>query len=345
MKRTISFLTCITFIACLFSIFAGTQVMAAQDKVINLKYALEEPPFPPSVKLNKEWAGAISKRTNGKVKITFYYTGTLAKGKDMRRSVARGLADIGVLTLNHDLTAYSLNSVVMLPILGIPNREAGTRIWMELLEKFPEMEQEFKGTIPLVRRIDLPHSLHSTKKPIRIPSDLENMKIASFGIGLKILDTMGASPIGLMPTEIYMGLERGVAEGAYATYFVSMLFRILDLIPYHNTTILNWWGMTTIMNARKWNSLPPDIRKIIEEESLKHGVNRNKLSKFQERKAREIVERKGQTFIENTPEETKQWHDSAKKFHEEWIAKNEAKGLPGRAVYEEAVRLVNKYNQ
>jgi hypothetical protein len=47
------------------------------------------------------------------------------------------------------------------------------------------------------------------------------------------------------------------------------------------------------------------------------------------------------TFTELTPQEIKVWYDLVKKpIHDRWIAEAEAKGLPGRAVYNETLRLI-----
>jgi TRAP-type C4-dicarboxylate transport system substrate-binding protein len=233
----------------------------------------------------------------------------------------------------------------MLPVLGIPDRDVGTRIWGDLIEKFSELRDEFKGMKVLAFRVDLPHMVHGVKKPIRVPADIKRLKIASFGIGAKILETMGASPVMLMPGDVYMGLERGVAEGGYSTYFTAQMLRILDLLPYHNTTILNWFGTTILMNLKKWNNLSSDIQKVLDEESAKFFVNQNNLSKEYEEKARMIAVKKGHTFIDNTPEEVDLWHEAVRPYQEIWINENEAKGLPARTVYEETRKLVKKYSK
>ena len=44
-----------------------------------------------------------------------------------------------------------------------------------------------------------------------------------------------------------------------------------------------------------------------------------------------------------TEAEMKLWREAVQPIHEEWIAKNEAKGLPARALYNETKRLIEEY--
>ena len=59
----------------------------------------------------------------------------------------------------------------------------------------------------------------------------------------------------------------------------------------------------------------------------------------------EICRKAGNTFIDLTPEEMNQWRDVFKPFHEKWIKDMEARGLPGKKVYDEAKRLAQKYKK
>jgi hypothetical protein len=55
---------------------------------------------------------------------------------------------------------------------------------------------------------------------------------------------------------------------------------------------------------------------------------------------------KNHTFANLTPKEIKVWYDLVKRpIHDKWIADAEAKGLPGKAVYEEALKLIKEYQK
>ncbi len=49
------------------------------------------------------------------------------------------------------------------------------------------------------------------------------------------------------------------------------------------------------------------------------------------------------TYTDLTPEEIAAWAKLAKPLHEDWIKKMEAKGYPARDIYNEALKLIEKY--
>ena len=58
----------------------------------------------------------------------------------------------------------------------------------------------------------------------------------------------------------------------------------------------------------------------------------------------QIVKKMGHTIVTLTPDEMKLWYAAVKPIHEAWIEKMEAKGLPGKEVFEESQRLTKKYS-
>jgi TRAP-type C4-dicarboxylate transport system substrate-binding protein len=98
-----------------------------------------------------------------------------------------------------------------------------------------------------------------------------------------------------------------------------------------------------LANHDFWKSLPVDLQKIIED-ATRYRVEeilRRNISDIQ--RAEDYARKKGNTFFNITPEDFVMWQEVAKKTHEKWIADQEAKGLPGKAVYDEARRLIKEY--
>ena len=56
------------------------------------------------------------------------------------------------------------------------------------------------------------------------------------------------------------------------------------------------------------------------------------------------AEEMGHTFLELAPGEIEKWQEAAKPIHDDWIQRAEAIGKPGRALYDEILRLVKEYS-
>lgn len=340
MKKLLMNLTGIMVIAG-FVLFSVPIPANAADKVIELKFASQQPPLGPGFNMFKDWAAEFEKRTNGRAKITLYFAQALAKGKEIRKAVLKGIADIGYMNIGLDASAYRLNSIVELPFMW-PDEKTAKKVWKDLIEKFPEMKKEYKGTRILWQNVFLPHTLHSSKKEIRMPGDLAGMKISAMGTNLKILEVLGASPITLMPADAYMGLERGVADGAMAPYFPMLMLRLTKLLPFHNDTVLNYNTGFVIMSERTIKKLPPDIVNILMELSPKYSEKEFVIELGMEKMGRDAAMKMNHTFTANTPEEVALWKKAARPYHDKWISSNEDRGMPAKAIYDAAQDLLKK---
>jgi TRAP-type C4-dicarboxylate transport system substrate-binding protein len=98
------------------------------------------------------------------------------------------------------------------------------------------------------------------------------------------------------------------------------------------------------MNWETWNSLPPDIQEVFENNmkvwSLEQiwEVNREK------ERGIDFAMGLGHEFLHLSPEELNTWYDLLKANALEQVAKIEAKGVPGNAMFNDARSLIEKYS-
>lgn len=345
MRRSIPSVLFILAVLCTLLLLGFNPVIASNNKPIELKFASDIPPFAPICKVWQQWGKDMGEKTGGRINIKFYLGGTLMKSEVMRRGLLRGLCDVSNLTIDHDPIAYSLNSIVQLPILGISEMKTATRIWKDAIDKYPEMAAEFKGTKLFFPVISLSSYIHTKKIEVRIPQDLKGVKISGLGSTLKIIDALGASPVNLMPMEWYLGLERGIAEGSIAVWPAVGVFRAIKLLHYHNETPVSYLGQFFVIRMKTWKNLSPDIQKTFNDSMPWLEKTGNESSAADIVKFKKIARDSDHTFIVNAPEEIEKWKQMVKPLHKEWITKNEAKGKPAKAIYDYFQKRIAEYNQ
>jgi TRAP-type C4-dicarboxylate transport system substrate-binding protein len=98
------------------------------------------------------------------------------------------------------------------------------------------------------------------------------------------------------------------------------------------------------MNKNTWNRLPKDIQQVITDvtnemmpDTLCAAVTAEK-----ELGKKGALERNNPIY-EMPAAERARWVALGKPVYEKWVKDMEVKGLPGRAVYDEAVRLMNAH--
>jgi TRAP-type transport system periplasmic protein len=316
---------------------------AETGKVTELRFSIHTAPGSVVHRIVSLWGKEVEEKTGGRVKVTIYPSESLVHIKDIFPATSKGICDIGFASLQMDASRYSLNLVTGLGVMNWPSGQAPTQIWSELQKKFPAMAAEFKGARVLWHYITMPMTLHFTKKTVRVPQDMKGLKIEAAGPLASAMKFFGATPMVTSPSEWYMALDRGLEDGICHNYTPIWSLKVHTLLHTHTDVDFGLVGQAIIMNVDKWNSLPADVRKIIDD--LRPWIEKKSvdISTDQAVEVRKLCEGLGHTIITPKSEEMKLWLEAAQPMHDAWIADTEAKGLPGRAVFEETKHLIQKY--
>jgi TRAP-type C4-dicarboxylate transport system substrate-binding protein len=291
------------------------------------------------------WAEKVNEIGQGRVKVTVHYNGELLMGSDEFSGVQKGaVCDASHYVLD-PRDGFLLNTVMMLPFMGWPDQKKTAQIYEQLIKKFPQMRAEFRGTIPYLFVMMPPTHIHNNKRVIKTPADLKGLTMHTAEYDkVQVLEAAGATAAQLDITDMGSSLERGVVDGVVNHFPVLFVFHVVELLPFH--TIfgkggINMTPMGIIWNEKKWNSYPPDVKKILTDSVHFYGDNFYDMDSGMQGMVVKTCKDKGHTFTELTPQEIKVWYDLVKKpIHDRWIAEAEAKRLPGRAVYNETLRLI-----
>ena len=100
------------------------------------------------------------------------------------------------------------------------------------------------------------------------------------------------------------------------------------------------------MNKNTWNSLSPDLQKIVTDvtnEMMPDTLCRAVSGEMEQ--GISITKELGHEIIDVSPEERARWIEASRPAWETWVKNMETKGLPGREVLNEALRLVEEYSK
>jgi TRAP-type C4-dicarboxylate transport system substrate-binding protein len=336
----------LTFLLIVLVSAVDSAYCAEPIKPIELKCADWNPPISAVAKIHQRWADMIEQKSGGRLKIKLYFSESLAKSTEVLKATQTGVADLTYYVVGTDRHITPLSMVTRLPFLGMPSMSVATSIWMELYNKFPEIQKEWRG-VRIVSPASLPADfMHFTKKDIRVPSDIKGLRVICRGEWPTVLKNLGAGPVEMPIGEWYMSLERGVADGIITHFPVTYTTKILELLKHH--TMLSEGTVSIamslfLMNLDVWNKLPRDLQKIVEEAGV---WQREEIIKSDEGEQERIINQAkttmGHTFSYLKPEEDQLWIKlGGIPIYEKWIADNEANG-PAKKIFEETKRLLKQ---
>ena len=100
------------------------------------------------------------------------------------------------------------------------------------------------------------------------------------------------------------------------------------------------------MNKEKYASLPPDLKKVIDDNSgpeLSMSIGR--MSDEEAIPARKLAVERKNNFNTIPVEELKNWQKAAQTVTDDWIKDLDKRGLDGKALVNSARELIGKYDK
>jgi TRAP-type transport system periplasmic protein len=289
------------------------------------------------------WAKMVEERSQGRLKVTIYPGGTLGKPADHWDMIKDGIADIGWGAHSYTPGRFPLTSAGELPFI-FKTSKGGSRALWELYLK--DLQKEHEGVKVLWLFHTAPFQVHTTRKPVKTLEDLGAMKIRSGGgQPAAIVKQLGAIPVTIAAPESYNALERRVVDGAVFPWEAIFGFKLYEVIKYHTVLNLNVATFFVTMNLKKYESLPPDLKKVIDDLSGVWGAEFAGAAWDKgEEDGMAAAKQAGATIYTLPPAELQRWIQKAKPVEDEWIASMEAKGLPGRQVLADLRELVAEFD-
>jgi TRAP-type C4-dicarboxylate transport system substrate-binding protein len=286
------------------------------------------------------WMKMVEERCKGAVKIKPYFANTLSPASEMFEATLAGIADIteNITYVNPGL--FPLTEMTMLPDLGSKTALGTGRALWHLYKTMPEFQKEYKGAKVLWLHSSSPMRLLSTKKPIRKAEDLKNMKVWVSGAApVRTGKAMGFSPVSMAPGDVYVALEKGVIDAGMATNEIAISRKFTEVCKYFNEIEICHTPFYVIINQKKWDSLPAEVKKVFEELTGDWAVEfTGKLRDKEEKEAEAAIKAQGVEFITLPPEENAKVRKLAEPVKEAYAAELEAKGLPGKKVLQELMK-------
>jgi TRAP-type transport system periplasmic protein len=209
------------------------------------------------------WAKMVEEKSGGRLKITIYPGSTLGKAVDHYDMVKDGIADMGFTVPGYTPGRFPLITALELPGLFKTSR-GGSLAVMSVFDKY--FKSEFKDVKILWFWVHPPGHFHLAKKQVKVLEDLNGLKIrAATPMLTNMVKTLGAIPVSIPAPDTYTALERGTVDGTIFPWEAISSFKIAEVLKYHVASGLYVAPLFTLMNQKKYDSLPPDLRKVIDD--------------------------------------------------------------------------------
>ncbi|MEN9889869.1 MAG: hypothetical protein RLY78_164 [Pseudomonadota bacterium] len=328
------------------AVLAASALSAqAQEVTLKLHYFL-----PPSSYANtlflQPWCDRIAKDSNNRMKCQSYPSMQLGgTPPQLFDQVRDGVADV-IWTL----PGYTAGRFPSLEAFELPFMMQSPEATSKALWDYTQLHSaaEFKDVKPLAFHVHGDGVFHMTGKPVKTMADLRGLKLrAPTRMTNKFMAMLGATPVSLPVPQVGDALSKGVIDGAVVPYEVVPAVKIQELVKYHSETDPAqpaFYTSTFIfaMNKAKYDSLPADLKKVIDANSgqaLSALAGRAFLQADVE--GRKLTAKNATNVIPAA--ELQSWKAVGDKLAADWVKDMTAKGQPGQKMLDDAKALIAKH--
>ncbi|HLI21197.1 MAG TPA: TRAP transporter substrate-binding protein [Stellaceae bacterium] len=157
------------------------------------------------------------------------------------------------------------SAIAGLPFVSDDCETGSTALWR--LYQSGALGSEYAEIVPLVLVVFPQSGIHLVH-PVAALDDLKGMKLIALGkVQSEAVKALGGAPLSIGLNDMYTALQRGTADGAVASWTTFDPFRLGDVTRYHAETRLGTSTGMIFMAKKKFDALPPEAQKILQDNS------------------------------------------------------------------------------
>jgi len=321
---------------------------AAQEPEVTLRLHqfLPPPAILPS-KVLKPWAKSVEEASEGRIKIEHYDAMALGgRPPELMDQARDGVVDMIMTVVGYTPGRFPKSEVFELPFI-MKGSVATSKAYWDLVESELQ-DEEFKDVKILGAWVHGPGVIHTGDR-IASLEDMQGVKLRGpTRVINDLISELGATPVGMPLPAVPESLSKGVIDGTVIPWEVTPAIKLTELVGNHTEfsgdEALYTATFVLAMNKDRYESLPDDLRAILDDES---GIKLAELAGTEmlagDAPAREIAVDAGNAIVVLDEAEVARWKEASRPVVERWIAEMEARGVDGAALIDKANTLIEQH--
>jgi len=300
--------------------------------------------------MHKPWMDKVEKESAGRIKFEAYPAmqlgGTPVQLYDQARD---GVVDVVWTLPGNTAGRFPRIEAFELPFM-MNNAEATSKAYWEYVQTVAP--DEFKDTQLLALQVHGPGMFHSVNKLIKTSADLKGMKVRGPTRQVtKLLGALGATPVGMPLPQIPDALSKGTVEAAVIPWEVVPSVKVHELTRFHTEFPASGPALYTTtfvmaMNKPKYESLAPDLKKIIDANSgMATSAWLGKTQQGNDPNGRKAAVDRGNTIYTLSSAEADEFIKLSSAIDDEWVVDMGKRGFDGKNLLETAKALIAKHGK
>ena len=300
--------------------------------------------------MHKPWMEKVEKESGGRIKFEGYPAMQLGGTPvQLYDQVKDGVVDVVWTLPGNTAGRFPRIEVFELPFI-MSNAEATSKAYWEYVQTVAP--DEFKDTQVLALQVHGPGVIHTVDKPVKSINDMRGLKLrAPTRQVTKLMGVLGATPVGMPLPQIPDALSKGTITGCVIPWEVVPSVKVNELTKFHAEFDPAGGSLYTTtfvmaMNKAKYNSLAPDLKKVIDNNSgMATSAWLGKVQQGNDVPGRKTASDRGNTIYTVSAAEAQEFRRKSRTVEVEWVEDMNKKGFDGKKLLDTARSLIEKHTK
>ena len=294
----------------------------------------------------KPWGERLAAESGGRLTVQHFDTMSLGgRPPELIDQARDGVVDVILTLVGYTPGRFPRSEVFELPFMIKDPVATSVAFWDMVESDF--QSNEFADMKILSAWVHGPGVIHSSE-PIERLEDMKGKTVRGpTRVITDMLGELGATPVGMPLPSIPQSLSKGVIDSTVIPWEITPSIRLTELVGNHTEMggdeALYTATFVLVMNKAKYESLPDDLRAVLDAESgAKFSRIAGQLMLDKDAPGRAIAEKAGNNIIKLDEAETARWKAAAQPVYDRWIADMKAKGIDGEKLIARAKAQIAK---
>ncbi len=282
-----------------------------------------------------KWSEGLEKDSGGRITVKRFPNAQMGPTPQHYDFARTGQADVAWFLHGGTPGRFPLTEIVNLPFM-VGSAEIGTKVINDAELRSKYLDAEHRGLKMLMLLTHQPGGPHTTKKPIRTLEDFKGLRLRFASPTVRdLVQALGATPVGVPPTEIAEQLQKGTIDGTFIDYGgAGIAFRLGGIVKYSTELYAYVTSFGVGMNEDFWNKLPPDLKELVTRSVTGKEKEVGEAWDALDVPGKKLLMDGGGEAITLTAAESAKVRAIGTQVSEEKVKELEGKGLPARQVYD-----------
>ncbi len=330
----------------------GTPALSGiAQQVVTLKFhTFMSPQSNVWLAMHKPWMEKVEKESGGRIKFEGYPAMQLGGTPvQLYDQVKDGVVDVVWTLPGNTAGRFPRIEAFELPFM-MSNAEATSKAYWEYVQTVAV--DEFKDTQVIALQVHGPGVIHTADKAVRSIADLRGLKLrAPTRQVTKLMGNLGATPVGMPLPQIPDALSKGTINGCVIPWEVVPSVKVNELTKFHAEFDPAGGSLYTTtfimaMNKAKYNGLPPELKKVIDNNSgMATSAWLGKVQQGNDVPGRKSASDRGNTIYTVSAAEAQEFRRKSRTVEVEWVEDMNKKGFDGKKLLDTARSLIEKHTR